>query len=362
MVCYNPITACYNKKSFSKTGKKDIHIVLHESKDDNGKIIKDSKYLLNEKNYPHSQYEYIKIPCRKCVGCRSDNARMWTCRAIDELKIHKESCFITLTYDNNSPLVKDDPYCICDLRYKHFQNFMKRLRKNYPDKQISFLMCGEYGLSDGRAHFHAILYGIDFHEDRELVYVSKGYEHYASPSLVRAWSTYDKSEGTFTPIGYVDLANVDNDCCAYVSQYVLKKLDLDKNYMVDSFDIGFNGESYPIYHVPSQPPFIQSSKRPAIGLRYLQKYGYNDVERGYKYVTNKSHTHTIKYKTPSYYFQKFEEINPERAEIVKKRKVEYAKKQERVNPISRAELARRCLVHLQRIKDTVKRQLTKLRK
>ena len=140
MVCYNPISACYSKYEYKKTGKKNIHIVLNEKYDENKHVIKNAAWAVNERNYPHTLYEYIHVPCKKCAGCRSDNAKMWTIRCINEMQMHEKNCFITLTYNDENPLVYDDPLCLISLRYKHWQNFMKRLRKRFPDEKIGYIV------------------------------------------------------------------------------------------------------------------------------------------------------------------------------------------------------------------------------
>lgn len=70
--------------------------------------------------------EEMEVPCGQCLGCRLDRARMWTSRIIHEASLHEYdhgNSFVTLTYDdknlpNNWSLDK-----------RHFQLFMKRLRK-----------------------------------------------------------------------------------------------------------------------------------------------------------------------------------------------------------------------------------------
>ena len=47
--------------------RKNIHLVLHENYDEHNKVIKDEKWKLNESSFPHALYEYIFLPCRKCV-------------------------------------------------------------------------------------------------------------------------------------------------------------------------------------------------------------------------------------------------------------------------------------------------------
>lgn len=346
MTCYNPIHACYSKSEYAKSGKKHIHLVLNEDTKD--------KYLLNERDYPHALYHYLYIPCGKCVGCRSDNAKMWSLRAQNELKMHKFNCFITLTYNNESPTFQKDPLCIASLRYKHFQNFMKRLRKRFPNDKISYLVCGEYGPKDGRAHWHAILFGFDF-PDKELVYVSKGYNHYSSQILEECWSDYDKETKSYFSIGFVDLADVDEDCCNYVSQYVLKKLPIEQDHII----VDYTDDGEPIKLEGRVPPMIKSSRNPAIGLRWFEKYGRNSVEKGYIDVPNKERTGRRKVKTPAYYYSKFEQVDPIIAAKFKKCKEEKMREYYKKHPVDRDKLLRWQESHLYRINKAIKKALTK---
>lgn len=359
MTCYNPIPACYSKSAYARTGKKDIHLVVHENYDENNKVIKDDKWKLNEASFPHALYEYIFLPCRKCVGCRSDNSKMWSLRAYNEMKMHDKNCFITLTYSNDSELVKKEPLCIASLRYKHFQNFMKRLRKRTGQK-IGYLVCGEYGLKDGRAHWHAILFGFDF-DDKELVYVKKGYNHYYSQLLQECWSVYDKKSDSYNPIGFVDLANCDYDCCSYVSQYVLKKLPVNQAGVTVSHYVADTGELKDIPLEGVCPPMVRSSKNPAIGLNWYKQYGHNACEKGFIPIVTNEGKKVQKVRTPQYYYSKFEVDNPERAQILKKVKEEHMRKYYAENPIDMQKLKTWSESHLYRIAKKMKECLTNFR-
>lgn len=352
MTCYHPIKACYSKSDYAKYGKKHLHILIQS----------DSKeaVLLNHRDYPTCLYEYILIPCRKCAGCASDKAKEWSLRAIQECSIHNDNCFITLTYDNLSTTVQKDPECLRTLRYKHFQNFMKRLRKFYNKDKIGYMVCGEYGHKDGRAHWHAILFGFDF-PDKELVYIKDGYRHFTSPSLVRLWSDYNKSTGEFSPIGFIDLANVDNDCCNYVSQYVLKKLPVgEKGEIYDTF-VDKDGNVNFIHSNKGDrvAPFVRTSRNPAIGLNWYKKDGSKSVRNGYVTLLDRKRNLTKRIKTPEYYNKKFEEVNPDEFKIIKECKEEKMKKFYANRPLDREKLRSFEESHLYRIASKLKSCLTK---
>jgi len=144
------------------------------------------------------------VPCGRCIGCRLERSRQWALRCVHEASLYERNTFITLTYDpENLPpsgtLVKKD-----------FQDFMKRLRRKYPDK-IRYFHCGEYGEQLARPHYHACLFNFDF-ADKLLWKKSDGGDLYVSESLNEIWG-----------LGLCVLGSVTFDSAAYVARYVLKK-------------------------------------------------------------------------------------------------------------------------------------------
>ena len=41
----------------------------------------------------------VQVPCGQCIGCRVSKARQWAVRCKHEASLHKENCFVTLTYN-----------------------------------------------------------------------------------------------------------------------------------------------------------------------------------------------------------------------------------------------------------------------
>ena len=134
MPCYHPLSA--------------YHIVPQSGNDFRGEI-----------SFPEPktnlQYHQVNLPCGQCVGCRLERSRQWAMRCVHESQLYEKNCFITLTY-NNDFIPPGNTLVV-----KHFQDFMKRLRKKYGDG-IRFFHCGEYGEKTGRPHYHAILFNHDF--------------------------------------------------------------------------------------------------------------------------------------------------------------------------------------------------------
>lgn len=125
----------------------------------------------------HESGRDIKVSCRKCIECRQTRANEWALRCSYELKDHKDSCFLTLTYENNPVvLIKPDA-----------QKFIKRLRKKIQPKKIKYFLCGEYGDQNLRPHFHIIIFGHDF-EDKVLRGTSgRDNPYFMSPTLTKLW-------------------------------------------------------------------------------------------------------------------------------------------------------------------------------
>ena len=173
--------------------------------------------------------EIVERPCGKCPACLANRAQEWTYRLFAENKLHKKSCFVTLTYsDENLERLYLSPSGLYSLSKKELQNFNKRLRKNLSER-IRFYGVGEYGGHTKRPHFHEIIFGLGV-EDRKLI--------------EQAW-----------PFGFVTVGNVSPSSIAYVARYCVKKLfserlDYDKEGVLPEFSlmsnrpgIGFNAIS-----------------------------------------------------------------------------------------------------------------------
>jgi len=128
--------------------------------------------------------------------------------------------FLTFTYDQEH---LPEGY---SLRYKDFQDFMKRIRKE-SGKSLKYFVCGEYGSQTSRPHYHAIIFGLNSEEDVEMV--------------KRQWFHGN------VDIGYA----VTRGSCGYVAQYTLNKI---------------NGKLGKFIYKDREAPFMRCSK--GIGERY----------------------------------------------------------------------------------------------
>ena len=194
MPCYGPLTGYYSAE-VSSTGKRPI--TFDKKKAFSGVA--------------------ICLPCGRCIGCRLERSRQWAVRLMHENRMHRDSCFVTLTYDNEhlpegGTLVKRD-----------FQLFMKRLRK-VKGEGVRFYACGEYGEYNARPHYHALLFNCGFSD--KLVHSKNGRGEllYTSDELHDMW-----------PMGHNIIGDVSFESAAYVARYCVKKVTgkgSDEHYSV----------------------------------------------------------------------------------------------------------------------------------
>ena len=101
---------------------------------------------------------YIKegrwFGCGGCLYCRNTRIAEWSLRGYHELVTQeRRAAFITLTY-------RPGPEFDGQLHKEHPRNFMRALRKRYPDRKLKYIVCGEYGKRTWRPHYHLIVYGV----------------------------------------------------------------------------------------------------------------------------------------------------------------------------------------------------------
>lgn len=279
----------------------------------------------------------IQIPCGQCHGCRRKRARDWAIRCVHEARTHKHNCYITLTYnDENLPVglqhrhftkfinrlqvalnreinrrEKQEPanserairQRLGEATYlpsrplagsggtggrtkpRAFLYDASEISTAQPTRRqqhaarrlhISYYMCGEYGERNGRPHYHALLFGVDF-ADRRFHTIYKGNRIDTSKTLEDLWG-----------MGFTSVGSATYESARYISEYILKKITGDKKTTYTTTD-PTTGE---IREVKKE--YNAMSKRPGVGSGYLRKYGQY-LTHGW--VINNGH----KFPPPRYY-------------------------------------------------------------
>lgn len=207
--------------------------------------------------------------------------------------MHSESCFITLTYRD------DDLPCPPSLCKREHQLFMKKLRKRLAPRRISFFLSGEYGDRYGRPHYHAIIFGWWPKDAVPWKKAADGSQLYTSALLEKVWGY------GFSSVGAVTFASA-----LYVAQYVVKKQLKLQDPQAYTWLNPETGEFECL-----EPEYATMSRNPAIGKRWLQRYGESDAYRHDLVVTN-----GVESALPRYYDKELAKNQPERALVVKRKR------------------------------------------
>lgn len=248
--------------------------------------------------------EKMKVACGQCLGCRLDRSRIWAMRIVHEASLYDENCFITLTYREECNATEQERneglFLPRDrsLNKKHFQDFIKRLRKRYP-QTIRYYHCGEYGDELERPHYHACLFNLQF-DDLEQIGVSNGIPIYTSKTLEDIWR-----------YGFVTVGELNFETAAYTARYCLKKVTgkrAQEHYLrCDEYGVAYWLE----------PEYTTMSRRPGIGKDWYEKYASDVHPSNEVPVPGRG----VFKKVPRYYEKLLERTDPElHAEITEKRR------------------------------------------
>lgn len=215
----------------------------------------------------------------------------------------EKNCFITLTYDDEH-LPED-----WSLRVRDWQLFAKSVRRKVG--KFRFLHVGEYGDENHRPHYHAVIFGLDFSEDRKFHAVRRGNTVYRSDLLEECWTK-----------GFSEVTSFSYETAAYVARYCMKKRDGDQAVHL---------------HGPRKPEYITMSRNPGLGATWIEKFS-GDVFPGDFCVVDGRKT-----PVPKYYDKWLEENDPELLEQIKDARVEAGREHTDNNTYERLEVRETCL-------------------
>lgn len=295
-------------------------------------------------------HEDMYVDCGKCPNCANARRKEWVSRMIlttlgdGHGNGYKHVYFVTLTFGSynlmpykNHPFKKDwlsmyptpDTYNSSNVRkwsptlLQPFLavKFMKRLRK-LVNSPIQFAMCGEYGDTYSRPHFHYIIWSHD-HLTKDVFENAWSYDVYAkSPLDIRTWTPLvpieKRQKFHIGSVHYEDLV-VNHTCdlqaafdpnqssnksvhkmfayvCSYIqktdwqpSPILIKRIQgvFDINKINNSYENPID-ENFAFPRPQCQPkfvpatsaeevaqefaPFFRSSRRPALGFNYLSNH------------------------------------------------------------------------------------------
>lgn len=207
----------------------------------------------------------------------------------------------------------------------HGQKFLKRLRKQRGP--FRYYWCGEYGDTTKRAHYHALLFGMDFPD--KVQFFKKGDNTlYVSDELNKLWG-----------MGHCSIAPLTFETAAYCARYALKKKLSENKNRLSYFSLETTtGELIPVQH-----PYATMSLKPAIGKAWFEKFHADIYGADKDFLVLRGQR-----MKPAKYFDKLlDEIDPVRMERIKARRKEERKERTPQElrahaQIARARMGKRC--------------------
>ena len=230
------------------------------------------------------------------MAVRSD---AWAVKAHCEMVMHPANCMLNLSY-NNKHLPKGRT-----LQYSDFQKFVSNLRKRLRragEPTFRYLVCGEYGEQTNRPHYHAILFNY-CPEDLVFHHNSKGNEKlpmFSSKTVDELWGK-----------GECFIGKATFESARYVAKYITKTL---------------YGETAKRAYRNKKRPFVLSSRKPAIGIPFLEKFKGDVFPHDHVVIDQRAHT------APKSFLHWLKKTDPEMYAYVMRNRIKRGAKARRLHP------------------------------
>ncbi|MCU0790688.1 MAG: hypothetical protein MUE79_06520 [Nitratireductor sp.] len=213
-------------------------------------------------------------------------------RIMHEAALYDRNCFVTWTYA--------DEFLPTDLSVSvdEMQRLFKRLRLEVgPCRNVT---CGEYGDRNLRPHYHSILFGHDFYEERYPWKRTEGGVLYRVPTLEKVWQR-----------GHVLVGDVTLQSAGYVAGYVRKKLNGQRGEAALQ-RCAVDPSTGEVREWKVAREFLIMSRKPGIGAGWFERFACDAFPSDFLIVDGK------RVSVPRYYLNKLAEV--ERASVVQRRR------------------------------------------
>lgn len=279
----------------------------------------------------------VEFGCGCCPECLAERARLWALRCSAEAQ-KTRGIMVTLTYDDykydrsGRAVGELPPDGLLPLNKRHCQLFIKRVRAHFKGVKIKYLLTAERGKRTNRAHYHAILFGVDFSDKVPYKRSDRGNMIYKSATLTRLWG-----HGICT----IDAVKLNAQVARYCTKYCAKDSRADETFMLVSRGIGdewltenFNGKSYILdgreYTIPRQIWNKYIAKKYAnnyiFNLRgadyryrslkwYLEKFGDNTISRGLAELNQKSRRYFRRFRDSNFLYKRYLQYWQDKAKL-----------------------------------------------
>lgn len=216
-------------------------------------------------------------------------------RCMHEAAMHDSNTFLTLTYDPkflpaDGSLAKHKRHCSKE-RCLCFSGFLKRLRKSIEPAKVRYFHVGEYGTTNFRPHYHALLFGYR-PTDQEVLSTRGDYTVFTSPELRDLW-----------PAGLHEFGDVSPASALYCAGYMKRKMT--GSWAKQKYGV-------------REPEYGTMSRNPGIGAAWIDKFGVEVYPQDGVPVRGQI------VKPPRYYDSRWSNVAPVDVESAKWRR--YAKR------------------------------------
>ena len=267
------------------------------------------QYCLDKVNLKSPKYKYEQVPCNHCYACSLNNSAEWATRIMFEAKKYECNFWITLTYnDDNLPIAEkmtygeqtfsnygDEIWMTGTLVPKHITTFLNSLRKSYErkgHKGIKFYLCGEYGETGKRPHYHIVLMNLPLD-------ITQFYDSHIDTNFKAHWKSHEIEK--FWDKGIIDICDLEWSDAAYTARYCAKKLFKQ----VSDLQYAANGKV---------PEFVRMSN--GIGKDYFIENKEKIIKQD-GVIAKTVKGNVAKVKMPRYYLKMIEKENPELYQAIK---------------------------------------------
>lgn len=187
--------------------------------------------IIRKYSKPLARLVTIPVPCGHCTLCKHHSQNALIFRLFNHAKMYKHCVFVTLTYNDehyteNVEELKDD-----------ITKFIKRFRKAFDDRTMSYYMVCERGDLFNRCHFHLLLFwngDSDYLRVCSLIQIKWMSKPRNSTPVQEEIAEAFGISPFITPIGFTyfedvvgENGQISTEIMAYVSKYVsdnVKKL------------------------------------------------------------------------------------------------------------------------------------------
>lgn len=244
------------------------------------------------KRHPYDRL--VKVPCKKCIGCRLVKADDWAKRVQLEALYHPNmNYFITLTYDDDHLMISDEDHqrvsyvnafdeetgVIDDDAFVNVPSLCKQDLKDFIDglryycpPGLKFFGCGEYGPKNLRPHFHVIIFGLKLPDIDDCSFFNNvkveadGSSYFLPQALTPDLSQCAPGSPYFISkflskhwkFGFHTLFPYSYNTGRYIAKYLVKGTNLNVSYpgLVDF----------------RTPEFLHMSRRPGIARMFFDEH------------------------------------------------------------------------------------------